>query len=55
MTQAEATACCTPRASETIDPARADDLAKKLKALADPTRLRLVSIVAASEGEGACV
>jgi ArsR family transcriptional regulator, arsenate/arsenite/antimonite-responsive transcriptional repressor len=55
VTQADADTCCTPLASETIDPTRADDLAKKLKALADPTRLRLVSIVAASEGDGACV
>lgn len=53
--QPEAAACCTPLTSETIDAGRADDLAKKLKALADPTRLRLVSIVAASEGREACV
>ena len=48
-------ACCTPLTRETIDADRAEDLARKLKALADPTRLRLVSIVAASEGEEACV
>lgn len=30
------------------------DLARSLKALADPTRLRLISIVAASEGQEAC-
>jgi ArsR family transcriptional regulator, arsenate/arsenite/antimonite-responsive transcriptional repressor len=53
--QPEAAAYCTPLIREAIDPARADDLAKKLKALADPTRLRLVSIVAASEGREACV
>lgn len=47
--------CCTPLTRETIDAERAEDLARKLKALADPTRLRLVSIVAASEGEEACV
>ena len=29
--------------------------ARRLKALADPVRLRLVSIVAASEGQEACV
>jgi len=55
LTQAEAAPCCTPLTNETIDPERAVDLAKKLKALADPTRLRLVSLVAASEGDGACV
>jgi len=48
-------ACCTPLTREAIDADRAEDLARKLKALADPTRLRLVSIVAASEGEEACV
>jgi len=48
-------ACCTPLTRETIDADRAEDLARRLKALADPTRLRLVSIVAASEGEEACV
>jgi ArsR family transcriptional regulator, arsenate/arsenite/antimonite-responsive transcriptional repressor len=48
-------ACCTPLTRETIDADRAEELARKLKALADPTRLRLVSIVAASAGEEACV
>src|SRR4029079_7502613 len=48
-------ACCTPLTKEAIDAERAQDLAQKLKALADPTRLRLISIVAASEGEEACV
>ena len=48
-------ACCTPLTREAIDAERADELARKLKALADPTRLRLVSIVAASDGEEACV
>jgi ArsR family transcriptional regulator, arsenate/arsenite/antimonite-responsive transcriptional repressor len=47
--------CCTPLTHETIDADRAEELARKLKALADPTRLRLVSIVAASDGEEACV
>jgi ArsR family transcriptional regulator, arsenate/arsenite/antimonite-responsive transcriptional repressor len=51
----ETAVCCTPLTRETIDAERADGLAKKLKALADPTRLRLVSIVAAAEGEEACV
>ncbi|GAA1761171.1 ArsR/SmtB family transcription factor [Agromyces humatus] len=52
---ADAAACCIPLTRETIDADRAEDLARKLKALADPTRLRLVSIVAASQGEEACV
>lgn len=53
--QLDAADCCTPLTSEAIDSERADELAKKLKALADPTRLRLVSIVAASDDAEACV
>ena len=48
-------ACCTPLTKEAIDADRAQELAQKLKALADPTRLRLVSIVAASDDDEACV
>jgi ArsR family transcriptional regulator len=55
LAQSEATACCAPLTRQPLDAERADELAKQLKALADPTRLRLVSIVAASEGEEACV
>jgi len=48
-------ACCAPLTRETITAAEADVFARRLKALADPVRLRLVSIVAASEGQEACV
>jgi ArsR family transcriptional regulator, arsenate/arsenite/antimonite-responsive transcriptional repressor len=47
--------CCTPLLREPITVSQAADLAHKLKALADPTRLRLVSMVAAHEGGEACV
>jgi ArsR family transcriptional regulator, arsenate/arsenite/antimonite-responsive transcriptional repressor len=50
-----AEACCTPLLREPITASQADDLARLLKALADPTRLRLVSMVAAHEGGEACV
>ena len=50
-----ADACCTPLLREPITASQAADLARKLKALADPTRLRLVSMVAAHEGGEACV
>src|SRR5215469_4585966 len=50
-----ADACCTPLLREPISPGQAADLARILKALADPTRLRLVSMVAAHEGGEACV
>ena len=48
-------ACCSPLTQQAMPLEQAELLAKKLKALADPTRLRLVSIVAASDGEEACV
>jgi len=48
-------ACCAPITHETITAAEAETFARRLKALADPVRLRLVSIVAASEGQEACV
>ena len=51
----EAAACCAPLTRETLDAEQAAGLAHGLKALADPTRLRLISIVAASEGEEACI
>jgi ArsR family transcriptional regulator len=47
--------CCTPLLREPLTASQAVDLAHILKALADPTRLRLVSMVAAHEGGEACV
>ncbi len=47
--------CCAPFTSETIDTDQAELLARTFKALADPARVRLVSIIAASEGHEACV
>ena len=50
-----AEACCTSLLREPITASQAADLARLLKALADPTRLRLVPMVAAHEGGEACV
>ena len=47
--------CCTPLLREPLTASQAADLAHILKALADPTRLRLVSMVAGHEGGEACV
>ncbi|MDX2376792.1 metalloregulator ArsR/SmtB family transcription factor [Microbacterium sp. LRZ72] len=47
--------CCARLVKEPLDAAAADDLAHTLKALADPVRLRLLSIVASAEGAEACV
>jgi ArsR family transcriptional regulator len=52
---ARAAACCAPLLREPITASQAADLARLLKALADPTRLQLVSMVAAHEGAEACV
>lgn len=48
-------ACCTPLAGEALSEEGAQSLAQTLKAIADPTRLRLLSIIAAHEGGEACV
>jgi ArsR family transcriptional regulator len=50
-----ADACCAPLLREPITASQAADLARLLKALADPTRLQLVFLVAAREGGEACV
>nr|WP_084003424.1 metalloregulator ArsR/SmtB family transcription factor [Agromyces aureus] len=50
-----AVACCAPLVREPLDADAAELLARNIKALADPTRLRLLSIVAASDGGEACV
>jgi ArsR family transcriptional regulator len=47
--------CCTPLVRQPITASQAAGLARLLKALADPARLRLVSLVAAHEGGEACV
>jgi ArsR family transcriptional regulator len=49
------TDCCSPVVREVIQPAEAETLAGGFKALADPTRLRLISLVAAHEDAEACV
>ncbi|MCV7241079.1 ArsR/SmtB family transcription factor [Mycolicibacterium celeriflavum] len=50
-------ACCPPGAllREPLSPAAASDMAVKLKALADPVRLRLFSAIASHAGGEACV
>ena len=47
--------CCAPLTGEPITAVQAAELARLLKALADPVRLRLVSMVAAHAGGEACV
>ena len=47
--------CCGPTHRDPIDNVTATALAGKLKALADPTRLRLLSMIQAHDGGEACV
>ena len=51
----DVTACCAPLTRDTLTQSQAEDLSRSLKAIADPARLRLLSIIAASEGQEACV
>jgi ArsR family transcriptional regulator, arsenate/arsenite/antimonite-responsive transcriptional repressor len=48
-------ACCAPLLREPVTASQAAHLARTLKALADPTLLRLVSLVAVRDGGEACV
>lgn len=47
--------CCPPLSAEPLSPAQAEQIAPLLKALADPVRLRLMSLVASHPGGEACV
>ena len=49
------TECCSPLVRDVIQPAEAETLAGGFRALADPTRLRLISLVAAHKDAEACV
>ena len=53
--RAIAEACYIPLAREPIDEATAARLAQMFKALADPVRLRLVSLIGAHQGGEVCV
>ena len=48
-------ACCAPLTGEPISTDNAGQLARALKALADPARLRIVSMVAAHADGESCV
>jgi ArsR family transcriptional regulator len=47
--------CCPPLASEPLSPAGAEEMAALFKAVADPVRLRLLSLIACHEGGESCV
>ena len=49
------TACCPPSAGQALDATSAERLAAVLKVLAEPTRLRLLSLVAANQDSEECI
>jgi len=55
MNPADTAACCPPISQEPLSRAQAEQVAPLLKALADPVRLRLMSLVASHPGGEACV
>jgi ArsR family transcriptional regulator len=48
-------ACCSPLVREPLSAPQAVELARVFKAIADPVRLRLLSMIASHEGGEACV
>jgi len=55
LSPVETVACCSPLLSEPLSTEHAERVAPLLKALADPVRLRLLSLVAAHADQEACV
>ena len=52
---AEMLGCCSPVVREPLSEPQASDLARRFKALGDPVRLRLLSLIASHKGGEACV
>lgn len=55
LSPADMAACCPPLSSEPLSAEQAGQVAPLLKALADPVRLRLMSLIASHPGGEACV
>ena len=54
LTHPDVQACCAPLAVELLGEADAATLSRQFAALADPVRLRLVSLLATAEGGAVC-
>jgi ArsR family transcriptional regulator, arsenate/arsenite/antimonite-responsive transcriptional repressor len=54
-TIATVTVSCPPLLAGALAPGEAQDLAGALKALADPTRLRIISLIQAQPAHEACI
>ncbi len=55
LSPVQTVACCSPLLRQPLSLAEAERIAPLLKALAEPVRLRLLSLVAAHAGGEACV
>ena len=55
ISAADTAACCSPLTSEPLTMEQATQVAPMLKALADPVRLRLLSLVASHQDGEACI
>ena len=55
LTPVQTVACCSPLLAEPLSTEQAERMAPLLKALADPVRLRLLSLVASHADGEACV
>lgn len=51
----DATDCCQPRVTAALAEEDAQQLARVFKALGDPTRVRLLSLITAADGGEACI
>lgn len=49
------TSCCAPGAAAALPVAEAERIAHLFKALGDPTRIRLLSLISSAEGGEACI
>jgi ArsR family transcriptional regulator, arsenate/arsenite/antimonite-responsive transcriptional repressor len=52
---AELAACCSPVTGGVVSDETAEMLARMFKALGDPTRVKLLSLIAAADGGEACI
>lgn len=48
-------ACCSPLTGGVLTQEAAEQLARSFKALGDPTRVRLLSLIAAADDQEACI
>jgi ArsR family transcriptional regulator, arsenate/arsenite/antimonite-responsive transcriptional repressor len=55
MANSGVAACCVPLTGDVIEIEDAEQLARRFRALGDPTRVRLLSLIAAYDKREACI